>query len=54
MAKGRLKELGAKRADLEAAYESRLTDYECLVAGNRHAGAVIMALFGVEILLKSR
>lgn len=50
--KSRLAEFGAKLADLQDAYQARLRDYSCLAAAKRHAGAVIMAIFSVEILLK--
>ena len=52
MAKGKLSELGAELVDLRGAFESRYKDYECLRDTKQYAGAVIMGLFAVEILLK--
>lgn len=52
MARGKLSELGAELVDLRGAFESRFKDYECLRDAKQYAGAVIMGLFAVEILLK--
>jgi hypothetical protein len=52
VAKGRLSEFGAEFTDLKGAFESRLKDYECLRDAKQFAGAVIMGLFALEILLK--
>lgn len=43
---------GASLEDLRAAYEERLRDAEACFATERHAAAMVMATYAVEILLK--
>jgi len=46
--------LGASASDLSAAWNDRLADAEALLAAGRHGGAISMAIYAIEILLKER
>jgi len=48
----RFARLGAKVADLEQAALDRLLDADILLAGERHASAIVMGLYALEITLK--
>ena len=46
--------LGACAADLDAAWQDRLADAEALLAADRPASAIAMAIYALEICLKVR
>ena len=43
---------GTQLTDLELAWADRLLDAECLLTSRRHASAIVMGLFSLEIILK--
>ncbi len=46
--------LGSRLVDLEAAGKDRLEDAEHLRAAGRHASAIVMGIYALEIALKAR
>ncbi|CAN5854077.1 hypothetical protein BH23PLA1_BH23PLA1_29210 [soil metagenome] len=54
MAGEKFTKYGATRADLEAAWQDRLSDANALYAANRSAAAIASGLYALEIFLKAR
>lgn len=52
VAEQKFTKLGATVADLEIAWRDRLADAEALLAAGRNAGAIVAALYALEIRLK--
>jgi hypothetical protein len=50
----KLSTLGALLADLQVAASDRLQDAEALLASGRHAAAIAMGVYSLEIYLKAR
>jgi len=46
--------LGAALTDLETVWRDRLADADALLAADRHASAIAMGLYALEICLKAR
>ena len=49
----RFTKFGTALADLNVAWRDRLDDADTLLASNRHASAIVMGLFALEIYLKT-